>query len=119
MLTKLFLLTAVFSAPLAAGQPITNVHVYSEPGRYGGWPANHGIWGGGNEIVVGFTEATFAVQANGEAIDGKALFYDRQARSTPTYEPAPAGFAPFILSWGVGGVSSLPGTWPGTEVSGK
>jgi hypothetical protein len=24
-------------------------------GRYGGWPANHGIWAWGNEILVGFT----------------------------------------------------------------
>lgn len=25
------------------------------PGRYGGWPANHGIWAWGNEILVGFS----------------------------------------------------------------
>jgi hypothetical protein len=26
-----------------------------EPGRYGGWPANHGLWAWGNEILVGFS----------------------------------------------------------------
>ncbi len=31
------------------------VMVYHEPGRFGGWPANHGIWSWGNEILVGFS----------------------------------------------------------------
>lgn len=31
-----------------------HVAVYREAGRYGGWPANHGIWSWGNEILVGF-----------------------------------------------------------------
>src|SRR3954469_720852 len=38
---------------------IRHVTVYSKPGRYGGWPANHGIWTWGNEIVVGFSAAYF------------------------------------------------------------
>ena len=33
--------------------------VYREPGRLGGWPANHGIWSWGNEILVGFSAAWF------------------------------------------------------------
>ncbi|MFH1740720.1 MAG: sialidase family protein [bacterium] len=33
---------------------IEHVTVYYEKGRYGGWPANHGIWSWGNEILVGF-----------------------------------------------------------------
>ena len=73
----------VFCGLLFAEQPSsTNVTVYSEPGRYGGWPANHGIWSWGNEIVVGFTDATFGVQPNGEVVDSKEPFYDRQARTT-------------------------------------
>jgi hypothetical protein len=36
-----------------------NVLVYREAGRYGGWPANHGIWSWGNEILVGFSAAYF------------------------------------------------------------
>ena len=33
--------------------------VYRESGRLGGWPANHGIWSWGNEILVGFSAAWF------------------------------------------------------------
>jgi hypothetical protein len=33
----------------------SHVVVWREPGRYGGWPANHGIWSWGDEIVCGFT----------------------------------------------------------------
>jgi hypothetical protein len=40
----------------------TNVRhgkVYAEPGRFGGWPANHGIWSWGDEILVGFSARYF------------------------------------------------------------
>jgi hypothetical protein len=42
---------------VAAGEPrvIRRVPVYSEPGRFAGWPANHGIWSWGDEILVGFS----------------------------------------------------------------
>ncbi len=33
---------------------VQHVDVYKEPGRFGGWPANHGIWSWGDEILVGF-----------------------------------------------------------------
>jgi hypothetical protein len=32
-----------------------HVMVYHKPGRFGGWPANHGIWSWGDEILVGFS----------------------------------------------------------------
>ncbi|MEO6235677.1 MAG: sialidase family protein, partial [Vicinamibacterales bacterium] len=32
-----------------------HVVVARAPGRYGGWPANHGIWAWGDEILVGFS----------------------------------------------------------------
>lgn len=32
-----------------------HVPVYAVDHRFGGWPANHGIWSWGNEIVVGFS----------------------------------------------------------------
>jgi hypothetical protein len=35
------------------------VKVYHQPGRFGGWPANHGIWSWGNEILVGFSAGYF------------------------------------------------------------
>lgn len=38
---------------------VENVKVYGEPGRFGGWPANHGIWIWGNEILVGYGRAYY------------------------------------------------------------
>jgi len=38
---------------------IKHVKVYSKSGRFGGWPANHGIWIWGNEILVGFSEGWY------------------------------------------------------------
>lgn len=37
------------------GKNPRHVLVYFEKGRFGGWPANHGIWSWGNEILVGFS----------------------------------------------------------------
>lgn len=31
-----------------------NVVVYSEAGQFAAWPANHGAWSWGNELLVGF-----------------------------------------------------------------
>ncbi|MCW5964158.1 MAG: exo-alpha-sialidase [Bryobacterales bacterium] len=36
-----------------------NVMVYSKKGRFGGWPANFGIWSWGEEIACGFGAAYF------------------------------------------------------------
>src|SRR6516165_1930209 len=38
---------------------VKHVPVYGKPGRYGGWPANHGVWSWGNQIVVGFSAAYY------------------------------------------------------------
>lgn len=46
-----------------------NVTVHKEAGRYGGWPANHGIWSWGNEILVGFELGYFKDAERGHAID--------------------------------------------------
>lgn len=44
----------------------TKVHhhseIYRERGRYGGWPANYGLWSWGDEIAVGFSAAYFKLQ---------------------------------------------------------
>ncbi|BCS34718.1 hypothetical protein TBR22_A39440 [Luteitalea sp. TBR-22] len=47
-------------APRALAQPSSasdaeHVVVWREPGRYGGWPANHGMWAWDDELLVGFT----------------------------------------------------------------
>lgn len=36
-----------------------HVVVYYEKGRFGGWPANHGIWSWGDEILVGFSRGYY------------------------------------------------------------
>jgi hypothetical protein len=41
-----------------------DVLVYRESGRLGGWPANHGIWSWGDEILVGFSAAYHKEQPN-------------------------------------------------------
>ncbi len=57
-----FVLAGRFAA--AAG-PSEHRLVYKESGRLGGWPANHGIWSWGDEILVGFSAAWFKEQAPG------------------------------------------------------
>ena len=43
----------------ASASPFRNVKVYAEPGRFGGWPANHGVWSWGNEILAGFSRGYY------------------------------------------------------------
>ena len=38
---------------------VRHVKVYAEPGRFAGWPANHGIWIWGDEILTGFSRGTY------------------------------------------------------------
>jgi hypothetical protein len=54
----------VFGSAAAAsgGEPprvLRQVVVYREPGRFAGWPANHGIWCWGDEILVGFSRGYY------------------------------------------------------------
>lgn len=58
-------------SPFVFGQQrsIENGIVHKETGRYGGWPANHGIWSWGNEILVGFELGYFKVNERGHSID--------------------------------------------------
>lgn len=49
--------------------PVKNGVVYKVAGRYAGWPANHGIWIWGNEIVVGFESGHFKVNRSIHAVD--------------------------------------------------
>lgn len=38
----------------SSAQAVEHVDVYRVAGRFGGWPANHGMWSWGNELLVGF-----------------------------------------------------------------
>ncbi len=51
----LLITTNIAGYSQAPATAIEHVIVYHEPGRFGGWPANHGIWSWGNEILVGFS----------------------------------------------------------------
>jgi len=84
--------------------------VYHEPGRFGGWPANHGIWSWGNEILVGFTVGYYRdLGPWRHAIDSDKPQVDYHARSldggeTWTLEvPAAEGFR---------GLQGAPKPWP-------
>ncbi|MBB5035335.1 sialidase family protein [Prosthecobacter vanneervenii] len=58
-----------------------NVIIYKEPGRYGGWPANHGLWQWGDELVVGFTSTWYKQTTTDHRIDRTKPSYEIQARS--------------------------------------
>ncbi|HEX72754.1 MAG TPA: exo-alpha-sialidase [Candidatus Hydrogenedentes bacterium] len=58
----LLLVSAPAGALAAEGvipMDVQHVKVYYEPGRFGGWPANHGIWHWDNEILVGFSRGYY------------------------------------------------------------
>ena len=75
----------------------TQVTIYYEEGRFGGWPANHGIWNWGDEIVVGYSRGFYKVR-NGHHFDPDKPEEHWLARSldggeTWTHElPAEKGF---------------------------
>ena len=50
----------------AKGRPVV---VYSKPGRFGGWPANGGIWNWGDEILVAFSDAVYKENPLHHSID--------------------------------------------------
>jgi hypothetical protein len=45
--------------------PSKNVYVYKEPGRFGGWPANNGVWIWANEILVGLERGYHDAHSSG------------------------------------------------------
>ncbi|MFO1020396.1 MAG: sialidase family protein [Planctomycetales bacterium] len=64
ILTVLTLILVMGSAGLRAEEitvekNVKHVVVYHEDGRFGGWPANHGIWTWGNEILTGFSRGLY------------------------------------------------------------
>ena len=75
-------LMAVACAAAAAPPAVEkNVTVYREAGRFGGWPANNGLWAWGDEIVVGFIQGWFKNRKLGHAIDERKPMVTLFARS--------------------------------------
>ena len=69
---------------LSAAFAMQTTIVYLQPGRFAGWPANHGIWSWGNEILVGFESGYLHVRQPGEhehSIDYTRPAEDLLARS--------------------------------------
>ena len=67
----------------SAAADVRHVDVYRVPGRFGGWPANHGIWIWGDEILVGFSAGHFKDNGpNRHAIDHDRPEEFLMARST-------------------------------------
>ena len=48
-------LGALPGPPMLAAVDAAQIRVYYEPGRFGGWPANYGMWSWGEEILVGYS----------------------------------------------------------------
>jgi hypothetical protein len=67
----------------APGEPpaVDHVKVYHEPGMFGGWPANHGIWSWGNEILAGFSKGYYKNQGERHHIDRERPEFHMLARS--------------------------------------
>ena len=67
---------ALCALSVAAGAPdqvilqnVQHVKVYGEAGRFGGWPANHGIWSWGDEIVVGYSRGFYEDRGSSHHFD--------------------------------------------------
>lgn len=81
----------------------THIDVFHEEGKFAGWPANHGIWSWGNEVVVGYLQGTLeTVRKEGHLIDYERPSYLRQSRSldgglTWTFEDPPEIASPFAM----------------------
>ncbi|MBM3852922.1 MAG: hypothetical protein FJ399_07165 [Verrucomicrobia bacterium] len=74
MNTRLLLLPALVATLVSPGHAVVppsvqHVVVYHEPGRFGGWPANNGVWVWGDEIAVGFSRNWFKDNPDEHSID--------------------------------------------------
>lgn len=68
---RIALIVVVTAVACLAEQAASARHVvvYKQDGRFAGWPANHGMWSWGNEIVVGFEIGYFKDNPTGHDID--------------------------------------------------
>jgi hypothetical protein len=81
--TLVLLLATATVGPLAAQSPRIEQHVivFGEDGKFGGWPANHGIWHWDNEILVGFSVGTHQDLGNRHNINREEPEHHVLARS--------------------------------------
>lgn len=95
---------SLWAAPAAR-----HVVVYRESGRFGGWPANHGIWSWGQEIVVGFSAAWFKkMPMDRHQYDSSKPEEPRLARSLDGGETWGIEAPKSLLPWEQGGGVAVP-----------
>jgi hypothetical protein len=66
---------------MVKAEAVEHVEVYYEPGMFGGWPANHGIWIWGNEILVGLSKGYYKDLGDRHHIDREKPEFHMLARS--------------------------------------
>lgn len=59
VLTAMLVLPSCSSQAQQGASDVEHTRVFYEEGRFGGWPANLGIWSWEDEILVGFVEARY------------------------------------------------------------
>lgn len=64
-----FPLLVLLTVAAVSAQKPSHKFVYAEEGRFAGWPANHGMWSWGNEMVVGFDSGVWQFHVKGHAIN--------------------------------------------------
>ena len=80
-----------------------HVKVYFEKGMFGGWPANHGIWSWGDEILVGFGKGWYKDLGDSHHIDREKPEIPMLARSLDggeTWELEDPGASGYLLTEG-------------------
>lgn len=65
----IFILFTAIGGDAEEKRETKRVTVYREEGRFGGWPANHGIWAWGDEILVGFSRGYYQDMGDRHHID--------------------------------------------------
>jgi predicted neuraminidase len=60
---------------------VKHLKIFHEPGRFGGWPANHGIWSWDDEILVGFCAAWYQDRGTGHHVNPEKPEHHVLARS--------------------------------------
>ena len=68
-LALLFAIGAAVARPASRRRSSATSSSTRRPGRFAGWPANHGIWSWGDEILVGFSRGIYKDRGRYHNID--------------------------------------------------
>ena len=73
-----------------------NVVIFNREGLYGGWPANHGMWSWGDEILLSYQVCGFEIQPgdlHAFARDkDRVTWFSRSLDGGETWDSAPSRF---------------------------